>query len=91
MTELALFVSTYVLVFFLGLQSLHVNGGHYKAAFFTSFGISGCQMILFKLAPDASWSEVAAFMAGGPFGIVTSMWAYRITLAHRARNFRPPS
>ena len=39
MTSIALFASTFALVFFLGLQSLNVNNGHYRAAFFTSFGI----------------------------------------------------
>lgn len=76
MTELALFTSTFVLVFALGLQSLNVNNGHYRAAAFTSFAIGSMQMILFKLAPDASWSEIAAFLSGGPFGITTSMWAH---------------
>lgn len=80
MSEISLFAATYVLVFFLGLQNLHVVGGHYKSAFITSVGIGACQMILLKLGPDASATEIAAFLAGGPFGIVTSMWIYRRTL-----------
>ena len=76
MTELILFISTYVLVFGLGLQSLNVNNGHHMLAFITSFAIGSMQMVLFKLAPDASWSEIAAFLLGGPFGIVSSMWAH---------------
>lgn len=76
MTELILFVSTFVLVFALGLQSLNVNNGHHYAAAITSFAIGAMQMVLFKLAPDASWSEIAAFLTGGPFGIVSSMWAH---------------
>lgn len=74
MTALALFVSTFVLVFALGLQSLNVNGGHRIAAFFTSFAISGGNLVLFKLAPDASELEMIAFVLGGPFGIIASMW-----------------
>lgn len=80
MTELALFVSTYALVFFLGLQSLNVNRGHYLAAFFTSFGIGLSNLVLFKLAPDASGTEMAAFVAGGPLGIVSSMWVHQRTI-----------
>ena len=38
MTELALFASTFALVFALEMQSPNVNGEHYKAAFVT-FGI----------------------------------------------------
>lgn len=76
MTELALFCSTFVLVFALGAQSLNVNNGHYVAAALTSLVIGAGQMVLFKLAPEASWSEIAAFVSGGPFGITASMWAH---------------
>ena len=77
MTAGALFLSTLLLVFFLGLQSLNVNGGRYLAAFFTSFGIGAANLALFKLAPDASGLEIAAYLSGGPVGIVASMWAHR--------------
>ena len=80
MTELALFVSTFALVFFLGLQSLNVNRGHYVAAFITSFGIGLSNLVLFKLAPDAAGTEIAAYIIGGPFGIVSSMWIHRRTI-----------
>jgi hypothetical protein len=77
MTLAALFASTFLLVFFLGLQSLNVNRGHYTAAFFTSFGIGIGQLILYKLAPDANGLEIAAYLGGGPLGIVASMWIHR--------------
>ena len=76
MTEFILFVSTYGLVFALGLQSLNVNNGHYYLAALTSLGIGGGQMILYKLAPDANWSEITAYLIGGPFGITSAMWAH---------------
>ncbi len=75
-TEITLFASCFVLVFALGAQSLNVNNGHYYAAAATSFFIGSMQMVLFKLAPDAGWSEIAAFLLGGPFGITASMWAH---------------
>lgn len=77
MTEMALFGSTFLLVFALGLQSLNVNGGHYLAAFLTSFVIGGMNLVLFKLAPDATGAEIAAYLLGGPLGIVASMAAHR--------------
>lgn len=77
MTAAALFASTFALVFFLGLQSLNVNGGRHVAAFFTSFGIGVSNLVLFKLAPDASGPEIAAYLTGGPLGIVSSMLAHR--------------
>jgi len=76
MTEFILFGSTFVLVFALGAQSLNVNNGHYWAAAGTSFFIGLAQLILFKLTPDASASEMVAFVMGGPFGITASMWAH---------------
>lgn len=81
---LILFTSTFVLVFALGLQSLNVNGGHYKAAFLTSFAIGAAQMILLKLGPDANWIEIAAYLSGGPLGIIASMWAHRRTIGKRS-------
>ena len=77
MNALLLFGSTLALVFFLGLQSLNVNNGRYLAAFFTSFGIGAANLALFKLAPDASGLEIAAYLSGGPVGIVASMWGHR--------------
>jgi len=77
MTAGALFLSTLLLVFFLGLQSLNVNSGRFVAAFFTSFGIGAANLALFKLAPDAGGVEIAAYLSGGPVGIVASMWAHR--------------
>ena len=75
-TILALFVSTFVLVFALGIQSLNVNNGHRKAAVCTSFLIGASNLALFKLAPDARWAECAAFLSGGPFGIYAAMVAH---------------
>ena len=72
-----LFVSTFALVFCLGLQSQLVNNGHYAGAFFNSLAIGAANLVLFKLAPHASGVEVAAYLAGGPLGIVCSMAAYR--------------
>lgn len=77
MSELYLFGTTFLLVFALGLQSLNVNGGHYLAAFLTSLVIGAMNMVLYKLAPNASWSEIACYLAGGPIGIVASMKVHR--------------
>lgn len=77
MTAIALLASTFLVVFALGLQSQLVNNGHYAGAFFNSLVIGTSQLVLFKLAPDASGIEIAAYLAGGPFGIVASMVCYR--------------
>lgn len=77
MTALALFLSTLVLVFTLGMQSQFVNNGHYIAAFCNSLAIGASNLVLYRLAPDAAGIEVAAYLAGGPIGIVLAMWVYR--------------
>ena len=87
MSALALLFSTFALVFCLGLQSQLVNNGHHAAAFINSLAIGGANLVLFKLAPEATGWEVAAYMAGGPFGIVASMAFYR--RFHR-KNLRKP-
>jgi hypothetical protein len=77
MTAAWLFMSTFVLVMTLGLQSQFVNNGHYLPAFCNSLMIGASNLVLFKLAPDATGIEIAAYLSGGPFGIVTSMYAFR--------------
>lgn len=77
MTAAALFASTFALVFFLGLQSLVVNSGHRLAAFCNSFAIGAANLVLFKLAPDASGAEIVGYLSGGPFGIVSAMVVFR--------------
>lgn len=78
MTELLLFLSTFFSVFALGFQSLNVNNGHYTAAVFTSFAIGAANLALYKLAPEASGMQIAAYLAGGPIGIVCAMKAHEI-------------
>lgn len=77
MTALALFASTFALVFSLGLQSQLVNNGHWISAFANSVAIGTFNLVLYKLAPDAAGIEIAGYLAGGPFGIVASMAFYR--------------
>ena len=89
MIELILFGSTFVLVFALGFQSLNVNGGHYVAAALTSFVIGAMQMLLLKLGPDASATEIAAFLCGGPIGIITAMRVHPIWIRRRGRDTYP--
>ena len=76
MTALALFASTFILVFALGIQQLNVSGRHYAAAFITSIGISAGNLVLFKLAPGSAGIEIVAYLFGGSFGIIVAMAAH---------------
>ena len=84
MTDLALFLAAFTTVFSLGFQQQNVVHGHYRAAFLTSFIIGGSQIVLWRFVPDASLSQIAATLAGGPLGIVASM------AVHRRYMRRPP-
>jgi len=75
-TAALIFISTFILVFALGFQSLNVNNGHYKAAFFTSFAIALSNLVLFKTVPQAGWLDITAYLIAGPFAITASMKAH---------------
>lgn len=74
---LIIFVCTFGTVFALGLQSLNVNGGHMALAFLNSFVIGTCNLVLLKTIPQPTdMMTIAAYLLGGPFGIVASMKAH---------------
>lgn len=77
MTAAILFITTFAGVFFLGIQSLNVNRGHYFAAAITSYFISGANYFVLKLVPaQMTTLETLAYFNGGPLGIVCAMWAH---------------
>jgi len=76
MTALTLFLSTFALVFLLGVQQLNVQHDHPVAACITSLFIGISQLALYKMAPDAGGIEIAAYLAGGPLAIVCAMKAH---------------
>lgn len=84
MRELALFLSAFASVFALGFQSLNVNNGHYVAAIFTSFAIGIGHLCLYRYLPDATETQIIAYLLGGPLGITASMWAHRRVFRRRA-------
>lgn len=73
MSAALLFASTFALVFCLGMQSLLVRDDRRRLAFVNSFCIGAFNLVLFKLAPDAGAVEIAAYLCGGPVGIVSAM------------------
>jgi len=84
MTSLLIFACTFGVVLALGLQSLNVNGGHKAMAFCTSLMIGACNLALLKIVPQPTdWMDNAAYLLGGPFGIVVAMrihpWLVRMS------------
>jgi hypothetical protein len=77
MNVILLLASTFFLVFALGLQSQLVNNGHYFGAFMNSLLISIAQLGALRIVGAHTTVEYAAYVLGGPVGIVCSMLMYR--------------
>lgn len=83
-TLFLIFSTAFLIVFALGFQSLCVNQGHHKMAFCNSIVIGICNLVILKEIPDNhSILDIAAYLSGGPFGIVASMWVHRRMLGRR--------
>lgn len=72
----AMFVSSFVVVFLLGLQSKNVNRSRYVAAAITSVGISVAQFVFVKYAANGHWLVMFVSAFGGALGIVTSIYVH---------------
>lgn len=81
MTELALFVSSFLTVLLLVVQSANNTHGYMARAFWTSFAIGASQLLLYRLMPDANTTEIVAYLCGGPFGNIAAQWLRRHDIA----------
>jgi hypothetical protein len=97
MQPVLFWLSTYVFVFLLGLQSRSVNNGRYLLAALTSMGISTVQLVfirgLVQIEPVTVW---LLSITAAPLGIVSSMAVSRYVLRHGENpsvfdKIRPPS
>lgn len=77
MSELLLFVSQFVVVLLLVVQSINNNHGRIFWGAVTSLFIGIAQIATFKLLPDASWTQAAAWVAAGPLANVVAQWIKR--------------
>lgn len=73
---LLMFVSSYFMVFLLGIQSKNVMGSRYVAAIVTSAGINLANFIFVKYAAAGAYSSLAVITAGGCCGIASAIWFY---------------
>ena len=74
-----IFLSSFFLVFLLGFQSLTVNAGFKTLAALTSVGIATSNYFIFKFLPshEPELIEFIFYAAGGPLGIVSSMYVHQ--------------
>ena len=68
-----LFASSFSSVCLIGLQSQFVRDKMVATSFCTSMGVGLCEMIKLKLGPAAETYEIASFIMGGSFGIISSI------------------
>lgn len=81
MNEAALFLSQFVTVMLLVVQSINNNHGRGALAALTSIGIGAAQLVSWKLLPGASWSEAVAWIAAGPAANIAAQWIKRHDIA----------
>jgi hypothetical protein len=78
-TSFWLFLSTFVLVFLLGFQSLTVNSKMYVLAMINSAGIGLCNLYMLKVVPGVDIGNIVhivSYISGGPLGIISSMFLH---------------
>lgn len=73
MNSILLFFCIVLVAFLQGFQNKNITGNHYLLAAITSMLLGGAGVLLFKVMPSASGSEIAAYIAAGPVGVLSSM------------------
>lgn len=74
MNAFLLFIGSFFIVFALGFQQHNVHYRRYRAAFMNGIFIGAMNLLVLRLGPSASTVEMAAFLIGGPVGIVAAIW-----------------
>lgn len=77
-----LFISAFIAVFLFGFQGQIVRDKHMITAFFVSLAIGATQSLFFKYVPEATFWQTVAWVVGGAFGIVASMYAHDVWLKY---------
>lgn len=77
MKELLLFSSQFICVTLLVVQSINNNHGRTWLGALTSVGIGIAQIASFRLLPEASMSEMVAWVAAGPAANLAAQWIKR--------------
>ena len=76
-----LFISQFLMVFLLVVQSINNNHGRQRIAALTSIGIGVAQLFAYKILPDAGVVEMAAFVLAGPSANLAAQWVKRSDIA----------
>jgi hypothetical protein len=74
MNAFLLFTGSFFIVLALGFQQNNVHYRRYQSAFLNGIFIGMMNLLVLRLGPSASPVEMAAFLMGGPLGIVAAIW-----------------
>lgn len=79
-----IFISQFLTIFLLGLQSLMVRDHIYTGAFIGSLLIGMCQFYIYNVTQtiDVYTTHWFVFIFSGPFAIVSSMWSHPRLMKH---------
>lgn len=80
-TAMGLFLSQTLTVALLVIQSRLNIHGYMRVAALNSLLIGTCQLVMWKIMPDPSWLEIAAFLLAGPVGNVIAQHINRRDIA----------
>lgn len=81
MPALLLFLSQTLTVTLLVVQSRLNIHGYMRLAAINSLLIGTCQLVMWKIMPDPSVAEIAAFLLAGPVGNVIAQYINRRDIA----------
>lgn len=70
------FVSAFLQVFFIGMQTKNIECHQYGLAVLTSFGIGISWIYNVNRIVNNGYKEKVAYLLGGTFGIVSAMFLY---------------
>jgi hypothetical protein len=79
-----LFMSTFCLVYLLGVQQLNVQGNHILLAMLTSLAIGTANLLVIRGASVLDWHstvDVVLYLSGGVIGIASAMRTHHLLLA----------
>ena len=71
------FLISFISVFLKGFQHQNVIGGHYRWAFYLSYGMALADVAIINFAVAKGWLLAIPMGTGAALGIVISMWLHR--------------
>lgn len=89
MTELALFLAAFATVFLLVFQQQNVIHRSRVLGSITSLAIGTAQLTLWRYVPEASYTQLAAVLIGGPAGYNAALSAHPWIVARWSRRKHP--